>query len=240
LAAEARRRGLEKDPQTAERIRQVLRDEVLQRLRAQVSGPDEIPEGEVRAYYDQHREQFREPERRRVAHIALGSEAQASEILEQAQAATPAEWGELVQKHSLDKSAKLAPAGPQELAGDLGIVQLGPPSAGDKSLVPDALREAVFKIEKVGGVYGEVVKAGGRFHIVRLAGKTEARTRSFADAQRSIRVKLVRERIRAAEQKLEKELRQRFTVKIDEDALAKVSVPGMEKSGAPAGREPGQ
>ena len=175
-----------------------------------------------------------------MAHIALGSEAQAAKLLEPALAATPAQWGELVQKHSVDKAAKLTLGGPQELAGDLGIVSLQPQPAGDKSRVPEALREAVFKIDKVGGVYGEVVEAGGRFHIVRLAGKTGARTRSFADAQRSIRVKLVRERIREAEQKLEKELRQRFAVKIDEEALAKVSVPSTENSGAGTSRKPKQ
>jgi parvulin-like peptidyl-prolyl isomerase len=225
LAGEARRRGLDKLPETQERVRQMLRDELLTRVRAAVPTPNDISEADARRYYDEHRDDFREPERRRVAHIALGSEAEAKAVLEKALGASPADWGKLVAEKSRDSRSKSSAGTPPELAGDLGIV--GPPGQprGDNPNVPEPLRAAVFEIDKLGGVLSRPIAAGGAFHIVRMTGKTDARDRSFVDAERSIRVALVQEQIRAREAELETELKKKYPVTIDEAQLAKIPVP---------------
>jgi len=220
LADEARRRGLDKTPETQERVRQMLRDELLAHTRASLPPPGDISEADARRYYEQHRDDFREPERRRVAHIALGSEAEAKAVLEKALGATPAEWGKLVAEKSRDARGKPSTTMPPELAGDLGIV--GPPghARGENPNVPEPLRAAVFEIGELGGVLGRVVPAAHAFHVVRMTGKTDARDRSYADAERSIRVALVQERIRAREAELEQELEKKYPVTIDEAQLA--------------------
>jgi peptidyl-prolyl cis-trans isomerase C len=225
LAEEARRRGLDKQPETQERVRQMLRDELLSEVRDSVPAPNDISEADARRYYDQHRDDFREPERRRVAHIALGSEAEAKAVLEKALSASPAEWGKLVEAKSKDARGKPSSSLPPELAGDLGIV--GPPghARGENPNVPEPLRAAVFEIEKLGGVLPRPVAADGAFHVLRLTGKTDARDRTFADAERSIRVALVQERIRTREAELEQELKKKYPVTIDEAQLAKIPVP---------------
>lgn len=232
LAEEARRRGLDKQPETQERVRQMLRDELLAEVRASVPAPNDISEADARRYYDEHRDDFREPERRRVAHIALGSEAEAKAVLEKALTASPSEWGKLVETKSKDSRSKPSATLPPELAGDLGIV--GPPghARGENPNVPDALRVAVFEIDKLGGVLPRAVSADGSFHVVRMTGKTDARDRTFADAERSIRVALVQERIRTREAELELELKKKYPVTIDEAQLAKIPVP------APSGKAP--
>jgi peptidyl-prolyl cis-trans isomerase C len=83
----------------------------------------------------------------------------------------------------------------------------------------------VFEIENVGGVLPRVVPASGGFHVVRMTGKTDARDRTFADAERSIRVALVQARIRAREAELEAELEKKYPVTIDEAELAKIPLP---------------
>lgn len=233
LAEEARRRGLDKQPETQERVRQMLRDELLAQVRSTGPSPSDVSEADARRYYDEHRDDFREPERRRVAHIALGSEKDAKAVLEKAQTATPAEWGKLVAEKSRDAKTKPSAALPPELAGDLGIV--GPPGhpRGANPAVPEALRAAVFEAEKVGGVVPRVVEAGGAFHIVRMTGKTDARDRSFADAERSIRVALVQERIRTREAELENELKKKYPVTIDETQLAKIALPAPSAKPVP-------
>jgi len=225
LAGEARRRGLDKQPETQERVRQMLRDELLAQVRGSAGSPDDVSEADARRYYDEHRDDFREPERRRVAHIVLASEADAKALLEKAQTASPADWGKLVAEKSRDSRTKPGGALPPELAGDLGIV--GPPGhpRGANPEVAEPLRAAVFEIEKVGGVLPRVVVAPGGFHVVRMTGKTDARDRTFADATRSIRVALVQERVRAREAELEAELKRKYPVKIDEAQLAKIAVP---------------
>ena len=233
LANEARRRGLDKQPETQERVRQMLRSELLDQVRAAVPTPNDISEADARRYYDAHRDDFREPERRRVAHIALGSEPEAKALLEKAQAASPSDWGKLVAEKSRDARGKPSTALPPELAGDLGIV--GPPGhpRGENPNVPEAVRAAVFEIDKLGGVLPRVVAASGAFHLVRLTGKTDARDRTFADAERSIRVALVQERIRAREAELETELKKKYPVTIDEQQLGKIPLPAAS-SKAPA------
>jgi parvulin-like peptidyl-prolyl isomerase len=225
LAGEARRRGLDKQPETEERVRQMLRDELLAQVRASVPAPSDISEADARRYYDEHRDDFREPERRRVAHIACASEAEAKALLEKAQSANATEWGKLVESKSKDVRTKPSAALPPELAGDLGIV--GPPghARGENPNVPEPLRAAVFEIDKLGGVLPRPIAVGGVFHLVRLTGKTDARDRSFADAERSIRVALVQERIRAREAELTLELKKKYPVTIDEAQLAKIAVP---------------
>jgi parvulin-like peptidyl-prolyl isomerase len=232
LAEEARRRGLDKQPETQESVRQMLRDELLSEVRASVPLPGDISEADARRYYDEHRDDFREPERRRVAHIALASETEAKAVLEKALSVSAAEWGKLVDAKSKDARGKPGAAMPPELAGDLGIV--GPPghARGDNPNVPEPLRAAVFEIDKLGGVLPRVVAAAGSFHVVRLTGKTDARDRTFADAERSIRVALVQERIRTREAELEAELKKKYPITIDEAQLAKIPVPAASAPAA--------
>src|SRR5262249_20785744 len=137
------------------------------------------------------------------------------------------QWGELLRKNSLDKP----PADtPDELAGDLGLVS--PPASGksDNARVPEPIRAASFEIDKVGDVLGRVVEAAGAFHVIRLTAKSEPRDRSLEEADRTIRVLIAQERLRKAEAELEKDLRARFPVHIDEAALAKVVVPKSDKA----------
>lgn len=233
LAEEAKRRGLDKQPETQERVRQMLKDELLRDVRQSMPSPTDIPEAEVHAYFDSHHDEFKEPERRRVAHLLLGSEAQAKAALQKALGASAADWGKLVSQVSLDKPPPSSGPAPTELAGDLGIV--GPPGhpRGANPRVPEALRAAVFEIKDLGGVLDRVVAESGHFHVVRMTGRTEARDRSYQDAERTIRVALVQERIRAREAELERELKKRYPVSVDDQALSQVKVPEAE-SASPA------
>lgn len=228
LAAEADRRGLSDRPETKELVRQILRDAVLQEIREKGPSLEDIPPGDVRAYYDAHRGDFQEPERRRVSHIAVRDRATADRVLSLARGTNAKAWGELVQKYSVDKPPAEAPP---ELAGDLGLVAAPSFGKSDNSRVPEPVRAGLFEIAEPGGVLDRVVEDGKTFHVVRLTGTSAARDRTFEEAERTIRVKLLEERLRASEAELEKNLRERYPVQIDEAALAKVTVPNAnEKS----------
>lgn len=236
LAQEARRRGLDKHPATEERVRQTLRDELRRELSRSSPDPNQIPESEVRAYYDAHRDEFSDPERRRAAHIVVADAKRAEATLERARGASPAEWGKLVREVSLDKSAAQSSA--LELAGDLGIVSGPGQTRGANPKVPEPVRQALFRIEKLGEVFPEVVKAGERYHIVRLTGKTDARVRTLQEAERSIRMTLAQQRLRDREAQLEQELRQRFQVVVDDGALSRVNVAAPGPSAPSSGSQP--
>jgi hypothetical protein len=252
LADEAERRGLDKAPETEEAIRQVLRDVMVADARKGLPAPAEIPVADVRGYYDSHRDEFHEPERRRVSVLIFNDRKEAEKVLPDAQKANTAEWGKLAQRYgeggqgpAPSSSGGPAPAAsslpprPVETTGELGIV--GPPgdAKGDHPKVPPEVRAAVFEIQgDVGAVLGRVVPVGNRFYLVRLAGRSGAHDRTFEESERSIRSILLQQIAEQREKDLEESLKKQFPVSVDEAALAQVRYPGAaaaaSQSNAPA------
>lgn len=240
LAAEARRRGLDKQPENEDAIRQILRDAMLARARADLPPPASIAADDVRAYWEKNQELFREPERRRVSAIIMEDRAAAQKVLEAAQKIkSPEEWGALHNKHSINAN-KQKSASPADLAGDLGIV--GPPDdpKGANPRVPEQLRAAVFTaVTKVGDVSTSLLESDGKFFILRLSGITAAHARSLQESDRSIRVAILQQRMLEKEKQLEADLRQKITVEIDERALASVKMPeGLDKTDTQSAASP--
>jgi len=240
LAQDARQRKLDQQPATQQAIRQVLRDALLAEATRGLPAPADIPQEEVRAYFESHRDDFRESERRRVGHIVVKDKETAAKVLTLAKKASARDWGQLFQKYSLDAPKKGAEAPPLEMAGDLGIV--GPPgdARGDNPRVPPAVRAAVFEIGAIGEVLGRPVQDEADFHLVRMVGKTDAHERSLAEADRSIRVALLQAKVAERERALEAELRKQFPVTIDDQALAKVELPRPAASDGGSKRPPNE
>jgi DNA-directed RNA polymerase subunit F len=245
MADEAREKGYDKDPRTQQEIRAVLRDALLNEARKTAPKPQDVAPDEVQAYYDAHRADYRDPERRRVSVVALATAAAANAVLDQAKKGlTAAQWGELVRSKSVDPGAKGAgPNAPVDLAGDLGIVSPPGDARGANPRVPEEVRAAVFQIGKVGDVLPSVVPgADGRFYVVRLTVKTDPVERTREDADRSIRVKLSQDKLRGAEDALLAQLRTKYPVQIDDNALATVRVdladPGTDAGAADAAPSP--
>lgn len=230
LAMEARRRGLDKTPEQEEVRRQILRDALLAESRKGMPLPQDIPMPEVRAYFDAHRDEFREPERRRVSAFGMKDKAAAEKALAEAQKASNMEWGRLALKLA-EPPLKQGPSQPVETVADLGIV--GPPedARGDHPKVPPELRKAVFEVKgDVGAVLDHVVSAGGKWWVVRLSGKTQAHERTFAEAERSIRGILIQKKMQERAKELEVELQKQYPVTVDEAELAKIAAPAAASS----------
>jgi parvulin-like peptidyl-prolyl isomerase len=214
-------------------IRQVLREAMLAQARQGLPAPAEITDQEVRAYYEANKDKFIEPERRRVSAIVLSTKAAAEKVLKEAenipkepeQGANARAWGELFYKHSITAPKERGPNAPLDLAGDLGIV--GPPgeARGANPQVPEPVRAAVFGIGNIFGIAGEVVEAEGKFYIVRMSGITAGHHRTVSEADRSIRVAILQQRMQERERALEEELKRKFRVEIDEAALASIKLP---------------
>jgi DNA-directed RNA polymerase subunit F len=232
LADEARAQGYDKDPITEQEIREILRDAYLDKAREGAPTPADVPGDEVRAYYDAHKADFHDPERRRLSAIVLSSSSAAAGALEAAKKTTAVEWGELVRAKSIDAQAKANV--PVDLAGDLGFVSPPGDDRGGNARVPDEVRAGAFEIASVGDVLPRVVASARKFYVVRFTSKSDAHDRSLADAERSIRVKLAQEKLHAKQEELIDDLRKQYPVRIDEAALATVQVdsPAADAGGA--------
>jgi peptidyl-prolyl cis-trans isomerase C len=231
LADEAREKGYDKDPLTQQELREILRDAMLKTAQEGVPGPGAIPEDEVRTYYETHKADFHDPQRRRVSAIILtGDASTAGSVLEAAKKATGTQWGDLVRAKSSGTQAKDSAQGsanagvPADLAGDLGFVSPPGDPRGANSRVPEEVRSAVFEIQNVGEVLPHLVRVRGQYYVVKLTSKTESHDRTLEEADRSIRVKLARDKMRAREEALVDELRRKYPVQIDETALGEVRV----------------
>ncbi len=225
LAQEAKRRGLDQKPQVQEAVRQVLREALVAKAREKLPAPGAIPADQVKAYYDAHKADFTEPERRRVSVIAMKDRDQAEKVLALAKSGER-KWGELWAEFDLGKNPKDAKQ-KGDLAGDLGIVGAPDDQRGGNSAVPAPVRKAVFELAKVGDVYAELVEHDGKLYVVRLSGQSKGHTRSLEEADRAIRVELLKQRLDELEKALDADLRKRFPVSIDDEALKKVQVPDV-------------
>jgi parvulin-like peptidyl-prolyl isomerase len=176
----------------------------------------------VRAYYEAHKTDFRDPERRRVSAIVVPADGAANAVLEAAKKSTGTQWGELVRAKSVDPRAKGSV--PADLAGDLGFVSPPGDARGANPYVPEEVRGATFEVANVGDVLPRLVRASDHYYVVKLTSKTEPHERTFEEAERAIRVKLAQEAIHAREGALLDELRKQYPVQIDEGALGEVKV----------------
>jgi hypothetical protein len=231
LAQEARRLGLDKDPDVQLRLMQALRNEVLEDLRRQLPRPEDIPETEVREYYSQHQGDFVEPERRRVLVIEVSDAKLAADLATQAQGASGEEWAKWAKKHSRRRD-RLGDEDANELAGDVGF--LSPPGSppderrGESPDLPEAVRKAAFQLAKVGEVSPKPVEEAGRYYVVRLAAISPKRDRSLRDAGPAIRAELLRLKFAEAEKQLLADLAKQYPARIDEAALNRAAR-GAEK-----------
>jgi DNA-directed RNA polymerase subunit F len=228
LADEAREKGYDKDPVTQQELREILRDAYFEKARESSPAPNDIPEAEVRAFYDAHRADFRDPERRRLSAIVLATGPSAAAALDAAKKASAVEWGQMVRAKSIDPQAKADV--PVDLAGDLGFVSPPGDASGDdrgaNPRVPDEVRAAAFEVPDMhpGDVLPRVVQAKRKFYLLRLVSRSDAHDRSFAEAERSIRVRLAQDKLVERERALVDDLRKQFPVAIDEAALGQVRV----------------
>jgi len=223
LAREASAKGYDREPLAQQELRAILRDAMLVEARKGAPTPAEVPEAEVRAWFEAHRADYKDPERRRVSVVVLRDDASAREALALVKKTEgAAQWGEVVRAKSIDPQARANV--PVDLAGDLGIVSPPGDPRGENTRVPEAVRAAVFEIAEVNQVLDRVVAGGEKRYVVRLTQKIAAHERTFEEAERSIRVKLSQDRLRAKEDELIAELKKSVKVEIDEAAVATVKV----------------
>ena len=124
--------------------------------------PQDLAPDEVRAYYDAHRADFRDPERRRVSAIVLPTQAAADGVLDQAKKGSAAARLGRARAGEVDRSVGQGERRRWTSPGDLGMVSPPGDSHGEPPRVPEEVRAALFSIGKVGDVRPRVVPANGQ------------------------------------------------------------------------------
>lgn len=218
LAQEAERRGYTDLPEVQRSQKQMMIRRFLEERFAE-GGPESITAEAVSEYYESHQREFQTPAQVRASHIQFRDRATAQRVLREILAAPNdlALFRRLAEEHNTDQSTA-------DRLGDLRFFSRPGERAEDEPEVPEAVANAAFGIERIGGVHGEVVQSPQGFHIIKLTGRRAAMSRSLQEATRPIRNRLWREHRESSIQELIDELRAESDVEENLDLLSEVQI----------------
>lgn len=224
LAQEALRRGFLDDPEVQSTLKKVLVQKLM-RVEFEQTDGSQIPEAELRAFYDANVTDYVKPERVRASHVFLAAakndanrgkvKAEAQKLLAEIQRAELAGPGRSVfadkaKERSDDQTTRT-------VGGDLLFrtheelsTQWGQPVA-----------QAAFALENIGQV-GTLVETDQGFHLIKLTGRQHALERTFEQVKGQIQNRLFREKRTKAFEDFVENLKSSTRIEIDEVALAQV------------------
>ena len=210
--AEARARGLDKRPRTADRLRELYARAMDAELSRTTAERQPITDAEVQKYFDDHRERFETPRRIRIWRILVNDEALAKKIITESQGAPgPAKWRNFARDSSLDTATKFRD-------GDLGFVRADGSTETPQLRVDTALFAAVDKLQD-GQIAPEPLKLASGIAVVWRRGSLPPITRTVAQETPAIRTLLTRQRLEKARQDLIADLRKQSLKALDAQLL---------------------
>jgi peptidyl-prolyl cis-trans isomerase C len=233
LAKEAFKRGYHNDPEVVESLKKILVQKVTrEEFDGRVSLKD-ITDAEIKAYYDQHTDDYNKPEMVRSSHIFVpfgADKAAAQQKAEQVQkiASAPAtledreHFKKLVAEHSADEQTR-------RTGGDLRYLS-------NKELTErfgEAAAQAIWSTEKINDVTA-VAEGKEGFHIFKRTGRRKPIERSIDQVRNQIRNVLYREKRTDAFQQFVEGLKTEFGVTVFPDRLDQVKV----EAGSPGAPSP--
>jgi peptidyl-prolyl cis-trans isomerase C len=239
LAQAAEKDGLANDPDVQFTMKKVMVSKYYQKFFAPDADPlKSVPEGDVKKYYDDHREEFHRPARVHVAHVLFAAKEGTPDRAKKAADAkkalaklladekkNPGAFAALAREASDDASTK-------SMGGDLSLrsqdeltQQFGKPFADASFQLADNQTSPA------------VVESPQGFHLVRALGRQAEVNRPFDDVKVQIATKLSSQKKTKEFDEFVKKLRETASVKINDAELEKVAVagPGTPPGGAPHG-----
>ena len=220
LYLEAHKRGIHRDSKVQRiMVNTLLRQDVY----ANVRNSDFTPE-ELRAYFEEHKEEFVTPEKVQVRRIFVRGEPARSDEEARALAedlhgqalADPDRFRDLATAHSEDPYRRRG--------GDLGFVE----RAG-KPGVEDTVVEAAFALDV--GEISAPFEGGGGWNVVTVTNRRDRVERTFEQMKGSVLRKVKNDRYRELYTQYVDEIRPGYAVEIDEASLQEATVaPGRRMS----------
>jgi len=232
LAAEARRRGLDRDPDVLLAVEKLMVQKLVQR---EFSGGGEAKPSEaaLRAAYEANRAEYQRPEKVRVGLRFFAAPAKGRER-------------ERVEREASELRAKLAPAapaepdeagrgdeeaeGPAEESGEDGAAAVA--EMEDQGWLTreelakrhgERVADAAFALQQDGRVSPVIGTAKG-FFVVRQSGRQEALLRTFDQVRPQLEAKVSRETKTKDVEGMFSDLRKEAGVRIDDAALGRIAV----------------
>lgn len=197
---------------TKQELERRTRDAVIieRLLQGQVFDRIALTEAEIRAAYEQHADDYAEPEQVHAAQIVVKGLDEAKRLQQQLWAGK--KFQDLARRYSLAPEAKVG--------GDLGFFA--------KGQMPPAFDE-VFRLAV--GQVSEVISTDYGFHLFKVLEKRAPRRRELNEVREVVERKLLLERKEQAQRVYVDGLKAKATVKVNTAALATVALSGQGPAG---------
>jgi len=206
LFEEGQRAGYDRDPDVEHQVNDLRKRLVVQRVMRQYQTPPTITDEQIRAYYDANPTLYSSTQIH-ASHILVKDEDTAKQILADVKA-HPEKFEDLAREKSTDSiSAKKG--------GDLG-------SFGAGRMVPEFER-AAFALKP--GEVSDVVKTQYGYHIIKVVERKEGEPKPFDQVKEQIRATLRNKGLQEQVQNHFDALKKDADLKINDDALARVTPP---------------
>ena len=200
LYSEASKAGLEKDPDVQKQMEDAKKDIIVKTyLRKEIEEKVQVTDEDVAKYYEANKDKFKEPEKAKVSHILVDTEAEAKDILAKLQGG--ADFAALAKEKSKCPS--------KDKGGDLGFVSKG-------QTVPE-FEQAVFALQP--GQMSGVVKTQFGYHIIKVTEKQPEKAMALNDIKDQLKQMLIGDMQKAKFEQLLKDLKDKNKVVVYKDVI---------------------
>lgn len=233
LAAEARRLELDKDPEVQATVKKILVQRLVRKAFEDDAGKS-AGEADVRRYYDEHVEEFVQPERVRVSQIYLRADRSPAERA--ARAGDAKKLLARLKAESAKNPLAFANAA-RELSDDLA----SRPSGGDlgfrtledlEKAWTRPVATATQALRNVGDESGLIETERG-FHLLRLTGRQAPTNRPFEQVKGQLASRIGRDKHSKDFEEFVKGLREKAKIEVIDAELEKVQVSAAPTTALP-------
>lgn len=221
LAQEAQRRGLDKDPEVVLEMKQAM----VRRMMADElsrSAEDEIPEEELRAWYDAHKDDYVRPAKVRASQIVQPDEASLRKVLKELDKAFKEDPRHKRRIFALKAKEISTDKTTAKLGGDMRFFA----HPNDGGTVSKEVADVAFGLKDVGQL-SEPFQSEAGWHVLMLTARKQRYERSFEDVKRSISNRLRRERRSLSEQKFVDDIKAKAKIEIKDELLNTIPDPEL-------------
>ena len=211
LAQAAIDRGLARDPDVVDAARRLMVRKLLQRDLDPAVFEDAIGDETLRTFYERHRDNYLQPEKRRFAHIQLAAteegRAIAQNLIEKLRSREDTNFIAMASQYSVDETGRTRGADQafqtrDDIKNEFGVT----------------FAEQVFSLEP-GTIGPQPVQSVRGWHVLKVVARREALARDFDEVREQIREKLL-QGVRSKQfQSYVEEIRQTYPVAIYDDKL---------------------
>jgi len=199
LELEAKAQDIRNDEKVKEQLKSFSESYMLSKIKqVEVKDKVKVTDNDLMKYYEEHREEFKNQEKREVQEIAVKDENLAKGLLKRAKSGE--NFTKLVKKYSEKESSK-------KKDGNIGFIVRSRQHYG----------KPTFETE-VGGITGPVL-IGKHYSIIKVLDIKEATYKTFAEAKKILNAKVNREVKNQREKDWMEELRNEIEITIFENRL---------------------